>query len=247
MEFNDKGWIKLYRILLDKPIWINSTPEQCKILVTLLLMANHEEAEWEWQREKFKIKPGQFITSLDSIVKKCGKGITTQNVRTALSRFEKLNFLTNESTKSGRLISIENWELYQCYFNEIIKDNNKDLTKNQQRPNKDLTPNKNDKNNKNVKNIDSDFEKEIISLYPGKKIKSVREKKLPKLLQEYGEEQIKRCVKRYAKECKDKKADKQFILNESTFWNGRYKDYLDPVEENKPKEKPKLNFVYRDL
>ena len=96
-------------------------------------------------------------------------------------------------------------------------------------------------------NIYSDFEKEIISLYPGKKIKAVREKKLPKILKEYGEEQIKRCVERYAKECRDKKTDKQFILNESTFWNGRYKDYLDPVEEEKPKKKPKLNFVYRDL
>lgn len=151
MEFNDKGWIKLYRILLDKPIWTNSTPEQCKILITLLLMANHEEAEWEWQREKFKVKPGQFITSLDNIVKKCGKGISIQNVRTSLKRFEELKFLTNKSTKNGRLISIENWELYQYCFNDINKGSNIDLTKTQQSPNKELTPNKNDKNNKNNK------------------------------------------------------------------------------------------------
>lgn len=152
MEFNDKGWIKLYRILLDKPIWTNSTPEQCKILITLLLMANHEEAEWEWQREKFKVKPGQFITSLDNIVKKCGKGISIQNVRTSLKRFEELKFLTNKSTKNGRLISIENWELYQYCFNDINKGSNIDLTKTQQRANKDLTPNNNNNNNKNNKN-----------------------------------------------------------------------------------------------
>ncbi len=97
-------------------------------------------------------------------------------------------------------------------------------------------------NNLNIisNNIYSDFEKEIISIYPGKKIKAIRKKKLPKILKEYGKEQIKRCLERYAKECKDKKIDKQFILLESTWWNGRYMDYLDEnykVEEEKPKGK----------
>jgi hypothetical protein len=55
----DKGWIKLYRQLLNKAIWQCSTMEQKVILITLLLMANHEEKEWEWQGEKFKCKPGQ--------------------------------------------------------------------------------------------------------------------------------------------------------------------------------------------
>lgn len=66
-------------------------------------MASHKEMEWEWKGEKFKIQPGQFITSLDKIVMKSGSGVTEQNVRTALKRFEKYEFLTNQSTKSGRL------------------------------------------------------------------------------------------------------------------------------------------------
>lgn len=102
-------------------------------------------------------------------------------------------------------------------------------------------PTKNTNTILNKNNIYSDFEKEIISLYPGKKIKAARDKKLPKILKDYGKEQIKRCVERYAKECKDNKAEKQFILNESTWWNGRYLDYLDEnykiAEEQKPKEK----------
>ncbi|EPF5050210.1 hypothetical protein ACSSTF_004802, partial [Escherichia coli] len=91
------GWIKLYRQLLAKPIWQESTPEQKVILITLLSMANHEEREWEWQGAPYKANPGQFVTSLESIRKKCGKGISLQNVRTALKRFEKYGFLTNES------------------------------------------------------------------------------------------------------------------------------------------------------
>lgn len=147
------GWIKLHRALLDKTIWINSTPEQKTILITLLLMANHEPNQWEWKGKKYIVKSGEFITSLEKIVAKCGKGITTQNVRSALKRFEKLQFLTNESTKQNRLIKIENWSLYQDEENQPNKATNKEVTNDQQRPNKEVTTNKNDKNDKNDKNI----------------------------------------------------------------------------------------------
>lgn len=147
------GWIKLHRALLDKTIWINSTPEQKTILITLLLMANHEQNQWEWKGKKYIVKSGEFITSLEKIVAKCGKGITTQNVRSALKRFEKLQFLTNESTKQNRLIKIENWSLYQDEENRPNKATNKEVTNDQQRPNKEVTTNKNDKNDKNDKNI----------------------------------------------------------------------------------------------
>ena len=97
------GYINLHRKLIEKPIWTGSTPEQKVILITLMMMANFKEKEWEWKGEKFKAKPGQFVASLDSIVKNCGKGISIKNVRTALERFEKLGFLANESTPSAGL------------------------------------------------------------------------------------------------------------------------------------------------
>lgn len=140
---DDQGWIKLYRELLDKPIWLESTPEQKVILITLLMMANHKEKQWEWKGKKFKANPGQFVTSLDSIVRKCGKGISIQNVRTAIVRFQKYNFLTNESTKVNRLITIVNWSVYQSGNNQTNIDINKELTKTSQSTNKDLTTNKN--------------------------------------------------------------------------------------------------------
>lgn len=147
-----EGWVKLHRELISKPIWKLSTPEQKTILITLLCMVNHDSEEWEWKGEKFVCNPGQKVTSLDKIAEESGNGVTTQNVRTALKRFEKYNFLTNESTKTGRLITVVNWGIYQCDESESNKQANKDLTKSQQRPNKDLTPNKNDKNDKNDKN-----------------------------------------------------------------------------------------------
>lgn len=133
------GYFKIWRELFTKPIWLNSTPEQKTILITLLAMANYREKKWEWQGKPFECQPGQFITSLDSIQENCGQGVTIQNIRTALKRFEKLEFLTNQSTKTGRLITILNWELYQGDIEESNKDTNKDLTKTQQTANKQLT------------------------------------------------------------------------------------------------------------
>lgn len=141
-------WVKLYRNLLEKPIWKQSTPEQKTILITLIMMVNYTASEWEWEGKIFACEPGQIVTSLESIAQKSGKGISIQNVRTALKRFEKLGFLTDESTKSGRLITVENWGKYQGVDVEPNKEPNKDLTKSQQTSNKDLTPKKERKKGK---------------------------------------------------------------------------------------------------
>ncbi|EAE2267217.1 DnaD domain protein [Listeria monocytogenes] len=137
------GWVKLHRDLKEKPIWRSSTPEQKTILVTLLMMANHKENEWEWMGKPFKAKPGEFVTSIKSITAECGKGISSQNVRTALKRFENYGFLTKESTKVNTLINIVNWGVYQESENKPNTLANNQLTNDSQTANKQLTTNKN--------------------------------------------------------------------------------------------------------
>lgn len=151
---SEYGWIKLHRELLYHPIWQNSTPEQKTVLVTLLCLANHKQHKWEWMGKEYAVQAGQFITSLDSIVKACGKGVTIQNVRTAINRFERLGFLTNKSTKTGRLITIEKWDKWQNVDDTPNKATNRQLTNNQQKPNKELTTNKNDKNEENTYTVE---------------------------------------------------------------------------------------------
>ncbi|EAF5270388.1 DnaD domain-containing protein [Listeria monocytogenes] len=153
------GWVKLHRDLKEKPIWRSSTPEQKTILVTLLMMANHKENEWEWMGKPFKAKPGEFVTSIKSITEECGKGISSQNVRTALKRFENYGFLTKESTKVNTLINIVNWGVYQDSENKSNTLANKQLTNDSQTANKQLTTNKNvrTKECKNNNNSDLNF------------------------------------------------------------------------------------------
>ena len=143
------GWIKLHRELIKKPIWQCSTPEQKVILITLLMMANHDTKEWEWKGEKYHCKPGEFVTSAKSIQKEAGEGISRQNIRTALKRFEKYEFLTIETTKVNTKIFIQNWEKYQSKEQQPNQDANHQLTISQPTANHQLTTNKNDKNDKN--------------------------------------------------------------------------------------------------
>lgn len=116
-------------------------------------MANFAPKKWEHNGETFDLQAGQFITSLPSLVSKCNsKEITTQKVRTALKRFEKLGFLTDKSTNKNRLITIVNWAMYQDFDSEDNKQDNSQVTGNQQADNSQLTSREECNNNNNVNN-----------------------------------------------------------------------------------------------
>jgi hypothetical protein len=183
-----QGWFKVYRDLFDKPIWLDSTPEQKTVLMALVSMANHQEKQWEWEGKPYKVKPGQFITSLESIVKKCGKGVSIQNVRTSLKRFEKYEFLTNQSTNKNRLITLVNWGVYQGNEEELTSS----LTGNQQATNRQLTTNKNEKKERMKRKKDSSPKRvydetsiyyKLASLLYEEILKNIPDKKKPNLNQ----------------------------------------------------------------
>ena len=136
---DSQGWIKLHRKLLDNALWKDCTFQQKVVMITLLLMANHEPKKWIFKGEKFECKAGQFITSLPSIQEKAGKDISIMQIRTCLTKFEKHGFLTCKSTNKNRLITIENWALYQNKEDDVTGN----LTGNQQATNRQLTANKN--------------------------------------------------------------------------------------------------------
>lgn len=137
----DKGFICLWRKTKDDPIWFNSTPEQKVIFITLLFMARWREQKYDIYGDTITLNPGQFITSYSEIKKLTGKGVSMQNVRTGIDRFEKLGFLTREVTKRGSLVTIVNWRKYQDINYETNMANNNELTSHQQGTNKALTLN----------------------------------------------------------------------------------------------------------
>lgn len=145
------GWIKLHRKLLVSDMYQDLNAVQRDVLLQCLLAANHKPKQWEWQGKIFECKAGQFITSLDSLIKLCAKGTSIRNVRTALVKLEKWQFLTNESTKTGRLITVINWDTYQNCDEQTDKVIDKEATKSRQSTDKEPTTNKNVKKDKNEK------------------------------------------------------------------------------------------------
>jgi DNA replication protein DnaD len=116
------GYFKIWRELFDKPIWLNSTPEQKVVLISIIKMANWKENKWEWNKKTYHCKAGEFVTSYSKICETCGKGLTHQNVRTALKRFQNLEFLTYQTTvgvSGGIKVIINNWDKYQNETNTL--------------------------------------------------------------------------------------------------------------------------------
>lgn len=174
------GYIKLYRELKKKAIWKTSTNEQKVILITLLLMVNWEEVEWEWKGEKYTCKPGQMITSIKKIIDECGGSVSRQNVRTALERFEKYDFLTKEVTNASHLITICNWEQYQDKKEAANQEGNQRVTNGQPTGNQRVTTNEEYKEDKEYKEINNNTvlldEKKFVE---GEKSETPEEEKLP--------------------------------------------------------------------
>ena len=220
-----------------------NNPDLLKVWIWCLLKATHDDYTQMVGLQEVNLVKGQFVF---------GRKVASDELQMSESKtyrlIKKLELMQNLNIKTNNkfsIITIENWELYQFDENKNEQQfeqqmNNKRTTNEQQmNTNKNIKNNKNNKNNNNI--YSESLIKKIMS-YPGKKTKDTRDKKLPQLIKKYGEEQIIRCIERYSEEVKGR--EKRYILNESTFWNGRYVDYLDinyehdNVEEdiNKPQK-----------
>jgi hypothetical protein len=165
-----EGWVKIYRKIWDSPVWLQSTPEQKVILLVILLMVNHKQNNWLYKGELRTCMPGQVITSLASIAEKAGKGITPRQVGTAIKKFEKLGFLSNESSKSSRLITVLNWGQYQSQAEQNVYLSADDLFESSKTIDQEWSTNNNEKNEKEEKkrfisHLNSSAEGSVLSYF----------------------------------------------------------------------------------
>ena len=241
------GYIKLYRTLQDSTVWNASNSVQRDILINILLSANYTSKSWMWKGVRYTCEAGQLITSVESLRKMAWKTTTTRNVRTALAKFEKLGFLTIETTKSATLITIVNWAFWQGEMCENDKASDKEVTKNRQRGDKEVTTNKNEKNERNIY---SDVFESFWTAYPRKveKAKAYRCFKA-RLKEGHTADELILTAKNYAAECKAKGTEETYIKHPSTFLS-KDKPFLEyremPVPSSAVKQPKYVNFEQRD-
>lgn len=107
------NWIKLYRKMVDDPIFVNSTGPQVKVLLTVMFMAAWTPKKWDVMGHEFTIQPGEVFISTRDLADRAGDDVTHKVVRGALARFEKMGFWTLRRARTGTIIHIVNWGKYQ--------------------------------------------------------------------------------------------------------------------------------------
>lgn len=102
-----EGWIKIHRGLLDWE-WYSDT--NCvRLALHLLLMANFQTKRWRG----ITVERGQLVTSRSILSRETG--LSEREVRTAMSKLEKSDFLTIRATSSYTIVTICNYEKYQSF------------------------------------------------------------------------------------------------------------------------------------
>ena len=148
------GWIKLHRRILDWEWYSNAN---CfRIFLHLLLKANISDRKFEGR----DIKRGQLVTSTKKLSTETG--LSEQSVKTAIKHLKSTNDITTLATSKYTVITVVNYEVYQCYDEVANQEDNQQsnqlLTSEQPTANQQLTTKEEYKNirNKENKNIDHD-------------------------------------------------------------------------------------------
>ena len=180
------------------------------------------------------------ITVLESVINTCitenlfasdGEFFWSESLRRRKKKYQDLKEKKSEAGKKGMATRWTEQGIDNTVITGDNSSNNTDITKDNK--------GKESKGNEN-KYLYILQSEEIWSKYPNKKGRSDAMKKLPKLIEEYGYEQIARTIERYKQYVEQKRKESFKDLqykNGSTFFNSGYVDYLDDNYEVEPDKK----------
>lgn len=130
---DSKGWIKLHRKILDHPRYAKGDGEWLLVWTTILLSATHSPVKRLFAGAEIVLKPGQLITSRDSLGRKTG--IHPSTVERKLQLLEIELQIERQSDNKSTLITVVNWDLYQNTEQENESPPNNNRTTTEQQPN----------------------------------------------------------------------------------------------------------------
>lgn len=104
----NSGWVKLYRSLLEDPLWTSEPFTKGQAWADLILMVNHESAVG---KKGTVIPVGSMVTSYATLAKRWKW--STSKVRRYLGTLTDTHMVTLTGTRSGTLLSLVNYEKYQ--------------------------------------------------------------------------------------------------------------------------------------
>lgn len=120
----DKSYIKLFRKILNSPIFENE--KALKVWIWCLLKATHKEREQLVGKQIVHLEKGQFVTGR----KKASEELK-MNDRTIYDYFkllEKLQMISINSNNKFSIVTVEKWEDYQVEELKIQQQRNNNAT-----------------------------------------------------------------------------------------------------------------------
>ena len=223
------GWLKLYRSILDSAVFQDA--EVLKVWIWLLCNVSFEQHDTVCYGKVIHLKPGQIATGRKKIAQ-C-TDLNENKVYRALTVLKSLGNIEIKATNKYSIITVVNWDKYQ---EENVKrtsseqQNNSRTTTDEQQSNSKRTQHKNVKNGKKEKNIYiCSFFQSVWDEYPKKLGKNKVTKAAMKQLEEAGMDTVMEAVRRYVEKIKREGTDEKYIMHGSTFFNGAWKDYIDPA------------------
>ena len=238
------GWLKLYRSILDSAVFQDA--EVLKVWIWLLCNVAFEQHDTICYGKVIHLKPGQIATGRKKIAQ-C-TDLSENKVYRALTALKSLGNIEIKSTNKYSIITVVNWEKYQDENGKRTANeqqtNNKTTAEEQQDDSK-RTQHKNGKNGKNEKEIYMcPFFDRAWELFPNKKGKSAISKKAMRELAEAGETSVIAAIENYKAEIQRNGTEEKYIMHGSTFFNGRWRDYVvdDKPEEPMPQQQRRKSF-----
>ncbi len=150
----NNGYIKLHRKILDWE-WYSDINTRL-VFMHLLLCANWEDCEFR----DVLLKRGQLATTVKELA--ANNKLTIQQTKTALSHLQSTKEITIVSNTKFSIITLNNFDLYQCANNQNNKQTTNQQQTNQQTNNNQINkPTLLYKENKNIRS-----EEEVASASP---------------------------------------------------------------------------------
>lgn len=238
------GWLKLYRSILDSAVFQDA--EILKVWIWLLCNVAFEQHDTICYGKVICLKPGQIATGRKKIAQ-C-TDLNENRVYRALTALKSLGNIEIKTTNKYSIITVVNWDKYQEENGKRTskqQQNNSKTTTEEQQTNSKLTQHKNGKNGKKEKEIYiCPFFDRAWELFPNKKGKSAVTKKAMGELAEAGETTVIAAIENYKSEIQRNGTEEKYILHGSTFFNGRWRDYVvdDKPEEPMPQQQRRKSF-----
>jgi len=204
------GYIKLYRKLLENPIFQNE--KMLKVFVWCLLKSSYVEHEQLVGLQKVTLGPGEFVYGRIKASQELGiKQSTLQRYILAL---KNLKILDIKSNNKFSIISIENWALYQSNDVEVEQQTDNKRTTNGQQTDTNKKGNKGKKGKKDM--------------YISAQHLSMTEEEYNKLIEKYGKEKVDKKIE-YSRNYAKLKNFKSLYLTINNW-----------LSDDMPQEKPKF-------